>query len=227
MALTTVTKLGRFLGITFSASTNPTSTQVSDIISSAVQQAYNLVTYNIVHERIDDYVPSWTSGKDSDLGVTNGTNTTFYLKHTPIADMDDSGTVDGSDITIDVLDWDTDTWSEAVTVTSVDDKYGKVVLASAPVENSGVWADYHAYVAGEIPDSTLMEALANNIAAREIWQNPNWDNAQLIDSYSVPGGLSITKGAQGMLTQKMIEKYEKEIVRLTKVITRGRGVAVG
>lgn len=209
MAMTTATKVGNYLTESgFDTTTTPTSTVIGDLITIVDRAIVEDISYLVLHEEMTGFVPQWSRNADGDWGECNGSNTIFFAKNLPIADTNDDQSVTTSDITVDMYDYSADDWSEAQTVSTVDDKYGKITLSSAPADDDRVFVDYRYYVAGEIPSTTLLEYAANNAVASLVFQNPESDIVQLVESYSV-SGLSISKGGQAMLTGKMMDNYGK------------------
>ncbi|MHA1286168.1 MAG: hypothetical protein ACTSPB_02070 [Candidatus Thorarchaeota archaeon] len=233
MAMTTSTKVGRLVGMAFSTSSNPTSSEVDDIITEAAQEVLRNITHKVngwddrfKYGRIDNYIPPYMRGADTDLGLCNGTNKTFYLRSNalPVADMNDDGSIDSSDVTIVVYDYTNDVLDRSTyTAASIDQNTGKIVLNDAPPNNFKVYANYNYYVSRCVPDSNLLALACSVQTALWIWQNPKADITQIIDSYSAPG-ISIAKGAQGMLTAKNIDLNRTYLRELYKIINRGRNI---
>ncbi len=63
----------------------------------------------------------------------NGSNTTYYTRNKPLADLDDDGDVDTDDIT--VYQFTSEGTRSTLTVSSVDADLGQFVLSSAPASN--------------------------------------------------------------------------------------------
>ena len=69
------------------------------------------------------------------IGPINGSNTIFYVKHKPIADLDMDSDVDLSDVQIYYATWDTNNkinYGSAQTVSSVDARGGRITMSTAP-----------------------------------------------------------------------------------------------
>ena len=111
--------------------TNLTSSDISDanvtsIIAESTKQLNGMINVHVNRE----YVSLIDSTRKNEI---NGTNTTFYVKNWKgkfIADSDDDGDVDTSDITVYLVSGDgTETTATISTITPND---GKFVLSTAP-----------------------------------------------------------------------------------------------
>jgi hypothetical protein len=75
------------------------------------------------------------------VGAMDGTNTEFRTSHYPLGDSNNDYLVNASDITV----WkrtNIDLYYSKVTVASIDDEVGKVVLAVAPAQTDKIKVDY-------------------------------------------------------------------------------------
>ena len=147
MAYTTTTKV-RLL-------TNLTTSQVSDadmtnIILEVTKELNSKVNVQVVRERVE-YIDSTRENK------VNGTNTTFYVKNWKgkyLADMDDDGDIDTSDIKVYAVA--SDGTETTLTVSSVDYDDGKFVLDSAPTSDKTLYVTYEwSYFDEVTPDAQL------------------------------------------------------------------------
>jgi len=89
-------------------------------------------------------------------GEINGSNTEFEVDHTPIADTNFDGTVDGNDITVYL--WEEDDYTQA-TVSSVNALKGVITLSSAPSSSiDKVTCSYRYYYSDKIkPNEPLLK----------------------------------------------------------------------
>ena len=218
MVLISVDRLGDYITENgFSPETSPSSTVVGELINQSDQQVITDITFTVKEEESTGFRPRWSQGSDDDEGQANGSNTVFYTRKTVIAQhnypSDATPTVDTpastNDIRVDVLAHDSDTWTYGAVVTALDDRSGKYTLDSAPADNSSVFVTYKHYVARERPDTKTLQFAALQLGALQVWQNPQADIVQLVESYSV-SGLSVSKGGQAMITQKAIDKYKMD-----------------
>jgi len=109
---------------------------VASLIPEADRAILRLATIEVYDEKLD--------------GDIDGTNTIFTTKHKPIADTDFDSDVDADDVTVYLVDYDSEmneVHSEA-TVSAVNARDGIITLASAPTTTDvrvGVFADYRYY----------------------------------------------------------------------------------
>lgn len=235
MSFSLVADVARLLGKAdmFTSPNLPGSGTVSGFIDIADKQIVRDVTWEFLEERIDTYTPTWYRGTpSSDWGYANGSNATFFIKHTPIADWDVDATITigtgdyNNDVFLRQFDESADTWSTITNATISDWRLGKITIndGSEPPDNSRVYATYRNWIAGELPDSNLLKQASTYLVAMKIWQSPNADIVQLIDSYSL-SGISISKGGQAainMFIMKLYKTYYKETIRAIN-----KGVYIG
>ncbi len=213
MALTTSAIVSEYLKDTaFSGATVPTSTVVGNLIDIADANVVRDITYGVEQEEITGHAPDWSRGLDDDHGQANGSNLIFWASQLPIAEITSPATtpsVVGADVRVDVYDYSTDDWDEDVTIDTVDARRGKLTLNAAPETDDKVFATYRHYIGGEVPNASLLQHASTNLTAMMIWQNPEADIVQLIESWSL-SGISISKGGQAQITMKMIDKYKTD-----------------
>lgn len=221
MSYITVSRVGELIGITFTSSTTPSDSHVKVMLIESEREVLDLLSEYHHEVRIDDYVPDWIVSPGT-KGEANGTNTTFYLPYLPVVDYDGDGSV-VDDVTITVYDEDNDTWMENVSITSVDQKRGTVVLTSAPPKNAHVYATYRSFVMGFIPDSKIVSELVFNHVAQKIWRNAKFDLLdEMIESYSLDG-ININK-SKSQVIKEAIKNYKEEFNRLLRLVLKGGGM---
>ncbi len=213
MALTTSALVSEYLKDTaFSGNTVPTSTVVENLIDIADANVVRDITFAVEQENLTNFAPTWSRGLDEDQGRTNGSNLIFWVKQLPVAEITNPATtptVVGADVRVDVYDDSIDGWDEDVTVDTVDARRGKLTLNAAPDEDDKVFVTHRYYIGGEVPNASLLQHASTNLTAMMIWQNPEADIVQLIESWSL-SGISISKGGQAQITQRMIDKYKTD-----------------
>lgn len=121
--------------------TNLTSSDISNanvtsLIAEATKELNSLINVLVVREEID-YIDST---RENDI---DGSNTTYYIKNWKdkfIADMDDDGDVDTSDITVYAVA--SDDIETTATVSSIDVSNGKFVLSTAYSSDYDLYVTY-------------------------------------------------------------------------------------
>jgi len=113
-----------------------TDTEVGNLIQQALKEVNRDINVEVVREQVS-YLDDLRS---NDI---NGTNTTFYVRNWEgrfIADADDDGDVDSSDLTVIYKDSDgTETESA---VSSITPSEGKFVMGTAPTSDQEVYLTY-------------------------------------------------------------------------------------
>ncbi len=225
MPLTTSDLVSEYLKDTaFGGTTVPTSSVVGNLIDIADAQVVRDITFAVEQEELTGFAPIWSRGLDEDQGLADGTNAVYWAKQLPIAEIDSpqsTPTVATVDVRVDVYDLSTDDWDEDVVISAVDPRRGKVTLDTAPGDGDDIFATYRYYIAGEVPDANLLQHASTNLTATMIWQNPEADVVQLIESWSL-SGISISKGGQAQITRDMVQKYKTQFYdSLIRQITGG------
>lgn len=219
MALTDESKLETFMGISFTGTSSPTSTEITAIIVLASKRVMRDVTRRVKREKNLDFLPKWAGNKDGDWGQTNGSNKVFFMKNVPLADFDNDGTYT-DDIRVDILDTDTDGWSENATVSAVDQRRGKVTLTTAPSNNDDVYMDYYYYPGGEAPDTQMIEIAATAWASYLVLQNKSTEVATKIANYTF-GGHTVSKESIVNLSKMKSDEYKTIYKQAISEITEG------
>lgn len=115
------------------------ASDVASIITEATKELNNLINVHVEREKIEQIDETRTNKIDS-------SNTTYYVKNWSgkfLADMDDDGNVDTSDITVYTVDTSTDPNTESTaTVSSIDASLGKFVLSSAYSSSYELYVTY-------------------------------------------------------------------------------------
>lgn len=156
MALSTIAKVRTVSGI--SQTTDISDADLTILLGYATQRTLTDVYRHWYHENI---------GPNPDDGsLWNGTNYTYQVQNPPLADLDGSGTVDDSDITVTWVDEDYGVHTDAtVTIVSAEEGIITVKNGSDPLAASVlyVWVDY--YQKHEYIDTSLLEAAATYYTA--------------------------------------------------------------
>lgn len=225
MPLTTSDLVSEYLkGTAFDSSTVPTSSVVGNLIDIADAQVIRDITFAVEQEELTGFTPTWSRHLDEDQGLADGTNDVYWAKQLPIADIVSPSidiAVSTVDVRVDVYDFSTDDWDENVTISTVDPRRGKITLDTAPGDGDNIFATYRYYIGGEVPDANLLQHASTNLTATMVWQNPEADVVQLIESWSL-SGISISKGGQAQITRDMVQKYKTQFYdSLIRQITGG------
>jgi len=133
MAYTTYTKVALLTNISTSDISNA---NITSIISEATKELNRMINTKVVRERIY-YIDSTREN------TIDGSNTTFYVRNWEgkyLADMDNDGDVDTSDVI--VYQVDSDGVETELTVSSITHDEGKIVLSSAPDVGVRLYATY-------------------------------------------------------------------------------------
>ncbi len=123
------------------------------------------IASRIIHRKI---VSKHTLVRDF-IGPVNGSNTIFYTKKKPIADMNMDSTVDDSDVKVFYATLDANNrrvYGSEQTVSSVDARSGRVTMSTAPTSITavdGVYLTYSSTV--EDLDYTEVQMAANYMLA--------------------------------------------------------------
>lgn len=142
---------------------NISTAQISDPdLQSIIDDfAIGLVNSHIATEWRDERIRTISNEKENDI---NGTNTTFYTRHTPLCDLDDDGDVDSSDV--EVYSLDSEGTRATLTVDSIDDSWiGKFSLDSAPAGNLDVFIKKYRSANVDVTTPHPMVRLACSLAA--------------------------------------------------------------
>ena len=134
------------------AMSNLTTDDISDadlttLLGKAVAEVNSRINVKVIREEIE-YIDEV---RENDI---DGSNTTFYVKNWKgkyLADLNNDGTVDTSDITVYKVDSDNN--ETTVTVSSITHDEGKFVLYSAPVGTDELFVTYsYSSFDGDTPD---------------------------------------------------------------------------
>jgi len=107
---------------------NITSSQIDDTtMSTYIQLATEKLNSDVCAMVYDEKVEYIDEVRQNDI---DGSNTVYYGKNLYLADMDNDGDVDKDDVEVYSVDGDGN--KTYLTVSSVDDKEGKITLSSAP-----------------------------------------------------------------------------------------------
>ena len=127
MAYTTYSDVNLMTNLT---SSDVANADVTSLIAESTKELNSLINVHVEREKVE-YIDST---RENDI---NGANATFYVKNWNnrfLADMDDDGDVDTSDITVYLV---ADDYTETTaTVSSIDASLGKFVLSSAPASST-------------------------------------------------------------------------------------------
>lgn len=121
--------------------TNITSSDVSDadvtsLINYATYQLNHDINIKVIRERVE-YIDSTRENN------INGSNTIYYIKNWKgnyLADMDDNGGVDVSDVIVHLVS--TGGTETTPTISAVDQDDGKITLSTAPTSDQQVYLTY-------------------------------------------------------------------------------------
>ena len=133
MVYTTYTDVNLLTNITNSDVSNA---DITSIISHAVVELNRKINTKVIRERIG-YIDSTRENK------INGSNTYFYLQNWEgkfLADMDNDGDVDTSDVI--VYQVDSNGTETTLTVSAVDHDDMKITLSSAPTNGVSLYVTY-------------------------------------------------------------------------------------
>jgi len=178
--------------------TGLTTDDISDVnltavISGSIAQLNGDIF--IRHEDVELFtIDAWREN------VQDGSNTTYYLPFYPIADFNNDGKLDTSDVEIYAIeDNGTDSAQKKTdfTISSIlDDKYGKIQLSTAPTGGTRLFASWSSSpLEIETPDPLIKRAvvqLASAMAYTKI-------NAGKIASFRI-GKISVMKQSQAFKT---------------------------
>lgn len=121
-----------------------TNIQSGDVANADITSLINFAIYQLNHDLnvkvIRERVEYLDSTREND---TDGSNTNFYIRNWKgnyLADMDDDGDVDTSDVIVHLVS--TDGTETTATVSSVDEDDGKITLSSAPTSDQEVYLTY-------------------------------------------------------------------------------------
>lgn len=117
-------------------SSDVTNTDVTSLITYATYQLNHDINVKVIRERVE-YLDSTRENN------INGSNTVFYIRNWKgnyLADMDDDGSVDSSDVTVHLVS--TNGTETTATVSAVDENEGKITLSSAPTSDQEVYLTY-------------------------------------------------------------------------------------
>ena len=230
----TLAQMERFLQTTFSATSAPTNAQMADFTKDAKQDVFDDITRFLEQEDITHFLPDIYSNSDGDWGQANGSNTVFFVRDghgglgtkasLPIADYAVSGTVDTSDIRVDLLETTTDIWTENATVSSIDAKRGKLTLAAAPTATQLVYITFTYYVSGSDPaafDRRTRDKSIMNKTGVFFVESRNTPNT-ISPSYSL-NGFSYNAGSSSGSAAKQSETFEKNYKRDIRRLRRWVG----
>lgn len=147
-------------------------TALGKIINYAVYQLNHDITAEVIREKIE-YIDGY---RENDI---DGSNTTFFVKNWEgkyIADRDNDGDVDISDIEVFEVDESADT-ETSMTVSSITHNKGKFVLSTAPVTGKYYYITYKwSYVDTSTP-SPLVKMACVLLSAAWAHAKINWGTA--------------------------------------------------
>lgn len=128
--------LARLRAITHFKTTAISDSDVNLFIPDADRAIMRLATIEVYDEKLK--------------GDIDGVNTLFTSEHAPIADIDFDADVDGDDVTVNRVAYDSEENPESteVTVSSVNARDGIITLSAAPTTVNaevGIYADYRYY----------------------------------------------------------------------------------
>jgi len=178
MAITTKAKVRLLSNLT----TNDISdNDVDSIIVEVTKELNSMINVKVVRERVL-YIDNT---RQNDV---NGSNTTFYVKNWKgkyLADRDNDGDVDTSDVLVHIVS--SDGTETTATVSSIDQDDGKFVLSSAPTSDKEVYVTYDwTYRDVSTPDP-MVELAATLLTCAYCWLKINtgmapqqsWGNVKL------------------------------------------------
>jgi len=177
--------------ITGITSTESDDTALTSIITYATAQVNGVITAYVENE-IPQYINAY---KENEI---NGVDKIFYVSHYPLADFDDDGDVDTSDVKVYLIEDDTRT---AATVSSIDAIDGKIVLTTAPTTVQDVWITYKYYLLKDGSSSGLIKLAVA------------WLSASIVQSkvdVSFIGNIKLGEFGVGNRTGKTGYTYYKE-----------------
>jgi len=133
MALTTVAKVRLLTNL---ATSDISDADITSMITQTTSELNRLINVKIIREKIE-YIDETRENK------IDGSNTTYYVRNWRgkyLADMDNDGDVDASDIIVYAVD--SDGIETTATVSSVTPDEGKFVLSSAYTSGYSLYVTY-------------------------------------------------------------------------------------
>ncbi len=220
----TEVQLEEFMGLTFDATSVPTSTQVGNLLAEAELEVIHEISEYHEEENITRWLPPIYLNNDGDWGQTNGSNTIFFTRHTPVADYDADGSVDDTgDITVALFNEGADTWAEGESVSTLVSRRGKITLTSAPDNDERVYVTYASYVSGSVPNNLLLEKAIKIKAAIRVIGTKAAPHS-VYPGYSM-GGVGMQHPSVASSSKVQIESYERLYKRAIAKLRRKQGVS--
>lgn len=214
MALITEAEFERYTLMDITASSTPTSTQLTSIIADAEKKLIRDITLLNFDEHLElnSYPSDILVGDDTDVGSINGSNKIFYTRHRHIADIDFDSSLTSSDVRISTVS-DSDVRTDDVSVDAVDGYLGKITLTTAPTTSiNHVLCEYRYYINNlpydRQPQELIKQACAY-MAAQMIINGFIMRRGDLPGSFSL-GGFSVSIGATEVRMGKLLEHFEAE-----------------
>lgn len=159
--------------------TNLSTSDISDgdltsVISYAIYQLNHDISTEVVRERVD-YIDATRQNK------IDGSNTTYYIKNWEgkyIADLDDDGDIDISDVSVIKVDTSVSPNTEtATTISTVTHNTGKIVLSSAPSSSNKLYITYKWSYADCSTPSPLVKMACVLLSAAYAHAKLNWGSS--------------------------------------------------
>ena len=214
MALISEAEFERYTLMDITASTVPTSTQLTSIIADAEKKLIGDITLLKFDEHLErnSYPADLLVGDDSDAGSINGTNKVFYTKHRHIADIGFDSSITSADVRISTVS-SSDVRTDDVSVDTVDGYLGKITLTTAPATTINyVLCEYQYYI-NNLPydrqPTELIKQACAYMAAQMIINGFIMRRGDLPDSFSI-GGFSASIGATEVRMGKLLQHFELE-----------------